>query len=67
LRVREVKRRREYERGDEVRVPRYGAGRVLRAGDNEITVEFPNGDERTFLRSYVRRVSSAPRPLKANP
>jgi ATP-dependent DNA helicase RecQ len=60
LRVHEVKPRREYERGDEVRVPRYGTGRVLRAADQEVTVEFPNGDKRTFLRSYVRRVARAP-------
>jgi hypothetical protein len=30
------------------------------AGD-EVTVEFPNGEERTFLRSYVRRVGKAGR------
>jgi ATP-dependent DNA helicase RecQ len=57
LRVTPPKRRREYEPGDEVRVPRYGGGRVLRFSDHEITVEFPNGDERTFLRSYVRRAA----------
>jgi hypothetical protein len=41
--------------GDEVRVPRYGTGRVREAAGDEVTVEFANGDARTFLRSYVRR------------
>jgi ATP-dependent DNA helicase RecQ len=50
------RRRREYAQGEEVRVPRYGAGRVRHAAGEEVTVEFPGGDERTFLRSYVRRV-----------
>jgi ATP-dependent DNA helicase RecQ len=57
LRVaRPARRRREYARGDDVRVPRYGAGRVRASAGDEVTVEFPNGDERTFLRSYVRRI-----------
>ncbi|HXR56427.1 MAG TPA: ATP-dependent DNA helicase RecQ [Casimicrobiaceae bacterium] len=60
LRVqRPARRRREYARGDDVRVPRYGAGRVQKSAGNEVTVEFPNGDERTFLRSYVRRIGKA--------
>jgi ATP-dependent DNA helicase RecQ len=50
-------RRREYAKGDEVRVPRYGAGRVREAAGDEVTIEFPNGETRTFLRSYVRRTA----------
>jgi ATP-dependent DNA helicase RecQ len=49
------RKRREYAVGDEVRVPRYGTGRVREAAGDEVTVEFANGDARTFLRSYVRR------------
>ena len=56
LRVKVQKARREYGTGDTVSVPQHGEGRVLRSADNQITVEFPNGEERTFLRSYVRRV-----------
>jgi ATP-dependent DNA helicase RecQ len=41
--------------GDAVGVPRYGAGRVRLAAGDEITVEFPDGAVRTFLRGYVRR------------
>ena len=54
-----TRRRREYVRGDDVRVPRYGAGRVRASAGDEVTVEFPNGDARTFLRSYVRRIGKA--------
>jgi ATP-dependent DNA helicase RecQ len=50
-------RRRAYVPGDEVRVPRYGAGRVRDAAGDEVTIEFPNGEVRTFLRSYVRRTA----------
>jgi ATP-dependent DNA helicase RecQ len=41
--------------GDAVGVPRYGTGRVKLAAGEEITVEFPDGQVRTFLRGYVRR------------
>jgi len=58
LRARSRRRRREYARGDDVRVPRYGSGRVRDSAGDEVTVEFPNGDVRTFLRSYVRRTRS---------
>jgi ATP-dependent DNA helicase RecQ len=62
LRVKAPKRRRRaYARGDAVRVPRYGAGRVRDSAGDEVTVEFANGEARTFLRSYVRRVGKAAR------
>jgi ATP-dependent DNA helicase RecQ len=48
-------RRPAYGIGDAVRVPRYGAGRVVQAAGDEVTVEFPGGEARTFLRSYVRK------------
>ena len=41
--------------GDAVGVPRYGTGRVKTTTGDEITVEFPDGGVRTFLRGYVRR------------
>ncbi len=53
------KRRRGYTIGDDVRVPRYGSGRVRGVAGDEVTIEFPNGDARTFLRSYVRRNARA--------
>jgi len=54
-----AKRRRGYAIGDDVRVPRYGSGRVRGVAGDEVTIEFPNGDARTFLRSYVRRNARA--------
>ena len=54
-----AKRRRTYAVGDDVRVPRYGSGRVRGVAGEEITIEFPNGDARTFLRSYVRKNAAA--------
>ncbi|HSD00294.1 MAG TPA: RecQ family ATP-dependent DNA helicase [Casimicrobiaceae bacterium] len=54
-----AKRRRGYTIGDDVRVPRYGSGRVRGVTGDEVTIEFPNGDARTFLRSYVRRNARA--------
>jgi ATP-dependent DNA helicase RecQ len=41
--------------GDAVGVPRFGTGRVQVAAGDEITIEFPDGAVRTFLRGYVRR------------
>jgi len=52
-------RRRGHAPGEVVRVPRYGEGRVTHAAGDEITVEFPNGDRRTFLSGYVRSAREA--------
>ena len=52
-------RRADYREGERVRVPRYGQGTVRTVAGNEITVDFVNGDTRTFLRSYVRRERAA--------
>jgi ATP-dependent DNA helicase RecQ len=41
--------------GDPVGVPRLGTGRVRSTLGDEITVEFPDGAVKTFLRGYVRR------------
>ena len=62
LRVKVTKPKREYGAGDTVIVPCHGEGRVLRTADNQITVEFPNGEKRTFLRSYVKQVHSSASP-----
>jgi ATP-dependent DNA helicase RecQ len=53
-------RRREYVSGDLVSVPRYGAGRVRDAVADEVTIEFPNGEVRTFVRSYVCKSTHDP-------
>ena len=40
--------------GETVRAKRYGAGRVLEATAHAVTVEFPNGERRSFLPEFVR-------------
>jgi ATP-dependent DNA helicase RecQ len=40
--------------GDEVRLPRHGSGIVAAVAGDQIVVTFPNGEARTFLRSYVQ-------------
>jgi len=42
--------------GDEVRVPRYGGGRVEQVIDDEVTVVFPDGATRSFVAQYVDAV-----------
>ncbi|HET9671014.1 MAG TPA: ATP-dependent DNA helicase RecQ [Casimicrobiaceae bacterium] len=59
-----TRKRRPYASGDEVRVPRFGVGRVQSTAGDEITVEFPSGEVRTFLRSYVRRPAQPSRPVR---
>ncbi len=43
--------------GDPVRVRRYGAGIVRAADARQVTVEFPSGDTRSFLASFVEKRS----------
>jgi ATP-dependent DNA helicase RecQ len=59
-----TRKRRPYAFGDEVHVPRFGVGRVRSTAGDEIMVEFPGGDARTFLRSYVRRAAHRARPVR---
>lgn len=40
--------------GDTVRAKRYGAGLVVEATAHAVTVEFPNGERRSFLPEFVR-------------
>ncbi len=47
---------------DEVRVPRYGTGRVEQASIDEVEVRFADGSSRRFVASYVRPVAPRPSP-----
>ncbi|HJV62357.1 MAG TPA: ATP-dependent DNA helicase RecQ [Albitalea sp.] len=40
--------------GDEVRVPRYGSGRVQQLAGDEVQVVFPDGSTRSFVAGYVQ-------------
>lgn len=42
-----------FKAGDEVRVPRYGDGRVEQVAGEEVTVAFPDGSTRAFVAEYV--------------
>jgi ATP-dependent DNA helicase RecQ len=42
-----------FKAGDDVRVPRYGGGRVEQVAGEEVTVAFPDGSTRAFVAEYV--------------
>jgi ATP-dependent DNA helicase RecQ len=52
---------------DEVRVPRYGTGRVERASLDEVEVRFADGSSRRFLASYVQPAGNRQRAAAAQP
>jgi ATP-dependent DNA helicase RecQ len=43
-----------FKAGDEVRVPRYGGGRVEQVAGDEVKVVFPDGAKRSFVSQYVQ-------------
>jgi len=43
-----------FKAGDEVRVPRYGGGRVEQVAGDEVKVVFPDGAKRSFVANYVQ-------------
>jgi ATP-dependent DNA helicase RecQ len=43
-----------FKTGDEVRVPRYGEGRVEQVAADEVKVVFPDGATRSFVTQYVQ-------------
>src|SRR5690606_19726736 len=45
---------------DEVRVPRYGTGRVEHASLDEVEVRFADGSSRRFVASYVQPAKDPP-------
>ena len=45
--------------GDAVRARRYGTGQVVQADAHSVTVQFPNGERRTFLPEFVRAARPA--------
>lgn len=51
--------------GESVRAKRYGPGRVISADANSVTVEFPNGAQRSFLPEFVRAMRSQRQPQPA--
>ena len=45
--------------GDEVRLPKYGRGRVSAVEDDKVDVKFPDGETRTFKRDFVKKARPA--------
>jgi len=41
--------------GDAARVPKHGRGLVTSIADDKVTVKFPDGEERTFKREFVKK------------
>jgi ATP-dependent DNA helicase RecQ len=52
-----AERRRGWSRGEQVRVARYGVGSVVMATMEQVAVEFPDGNVRTFVADRVQRVA----------
>jgi ATP-dependent DNA helicase RecQ len=44
----------EFEKGDAVETPKYGAGRVAEVEGDKVTVSFKGGGKRTFKREFVK-------------
>ena len=53
----DVKKKRAVElaKGDAVRLPKYGRGRVVAVEDDKVEVKFPDGETRAFKREFVNR------------
>jgi ATP-dependent DNA helicase RecQ len=48
-----------FEVGDNVKVPKYGTGKVCAVTSDSVTVTFPDSASRTFVPERVRRIKSA--------
>jgi ATP-dependent DNA helicase RecQ len=49
------KKRVEFAAGDAAKAPKYGRGRVVSVEDDKVTIKFPDGETRTFMREFVRK------------
>ena len=47
----------EFQRGDAVETPTYGAGRVTEVEGDKVTVSFKDGEKRIFKKEFVKRLS----------
>ena len=45
-----------FEAGARVKVPKYGEGVVLAMAGDQVSIEFPDGEHRSFLKDYVEHV-----------
>jgi ATP-dependent DNA helicase RecQ len=45
-----------FEAGDRVKVPKYGEGVVLSVAGEQVTIDFPDGEQRSFLKEFVEHI-----------
>jgi len=45
-----------FESGARVKVPKYGEGVVLSMAGEQVTIDFPDGEQRSFLREFVEHI-----------
>jgi ATP-dependent DNA helicase RecQ len=45
-----------FDPGARVRVPRYGEGVVLSMAGEQVTIDFPDGEQRSFLKEFVEHI-----------
>jgi ATP-dependent DNA helicase RecQ len=45
-----------FEPGARVKVPKYGEGVVLAVAGDQVTIEFPDGEQRAFVKDFVERI-----------
>ena len=45
-----------FEPGARVKVPKYGAGMVQAVAGDQVTIDFPDGEQRSFLKDFVEHV-----------
>lgn len=54
-----VQRNTTFSKGENVMVPKYGAGQVVSSENDQIKIVFPNSQTRTFLARYVKKSDKA--------
>ena len=47
--------------GAEIEVPKIGKGKIASSSYDMVTIIFPDGQKRTFLKSYVKPIGKAPK------
>jgi ATP-dependent DNA helicase RecQ len=45
-----------FDAGARVKVPKYGKGVVLAVAGDQVTIEFPDGEQRSFLKDFVKHI-----------
>jgi ATP-dependent DNA helicase RecQ len=45
-----------FDAGDRVKVPKYGEGVVLSVAGEQVTIDFPDGEQRSFLKEFVEHI-----------